>query len=246
MSQPTTPKKILLPGVHERKELPLEESPELCQLKFSQAESLSTLANEYKLFTHGLLFTHGGWDRDPISDWLVEWQPEYAPVVIDLPSRFLLGMECRDERRRLRSEWCYKLLAIRQEGWDELFAFLSLVGAINRDAGYAARLLAQEVPIPDVVALERKAVLPTVCPLVSVVVFGVDSNKRAVYVEPAKSPPMDKPKVKVSPPDPETIDLMAKILSGDPEPYKKADIQFMNVKLESLHNIIDKTQKLII
>jgi hypothetical protein len=203
---------------------------------------LEVLSKEYKLFSHGLLFTHGGWDRDPLSDYLAEWSPEFAPFVIDLPSRVFFGMECRDERGRHRTEWCYKLLAIRHEGWEELFAFMSLVGAVHRDSGYLAKLLAQVVPVPDALKLERKAFSLDVCPQTEVVVFGIDSNKRAVYVEPAKNPPLDKPKVRTVAPDPETIDLADKILRGDPDPYKTIDLKLMEVKQAAAEKIIAASQ----
>jgi hypothetical protein len=225
-------------GVHERQELPLEDNPAYCQLKFSQADTLAVIAAEYKLFTHGLMFTHGGWDRDPLNDYVVEWNPEFAPLVLDLHRRVFFGMGCKDENGRRRSEWCYKLLAIRHEGWKELFAYMSMVGAIQRDTGYLAKLLAQVIPVPDVLALERKSTMPTVCPTVDVVVFGVDSNKRAVYVEPAKQPPLDKPKVKLCPPDPETIELAKRILSGDSTPYEGADIKFEAIRRAKAANII--------
>lgn len=201
---------------------------------------------EYKLFTHGLLFTHGGWDRDPIIDYLMEWGPEHVPVVIDLPKRVIFGMECKDERGRHRSDWCYKLLAVRHEGWDELFDWMSLIGAIDRDHNYVARLLAQEIPVPDVLALEKTIALPKSCPMVDVAVFGVDSNKHAAFVEPAKAPPIDKPKVRVVPPDPETVDLMTKVLSNHDDPYQDADRQYQQIKIGALQKVIEKTQKLIV
>ena len=221
----------------------MEDSPEYCQYKFTQAESLSVIAAEYKLFTHGLLFTHGGWDRDPINDYLLEYNPEFAPLVIDLPERPFSGMVCKDENGNRRSEWCYKLLAIKNEGWDELFAFMSLVGAIQRDAGYLARLLAQVLPIPDVLVLTRQpGLLQVQCPLVEVTIFGIDSNKRAVYMEPTTYSPMYKPRVKITAPDPETIELADKILKGDPEPYKADDLKLMEVKIASAEKIIASTR----
>lgn len=241
----SNPKKILRSGVHERRELPPEDNPAYCQLRFAQAGNLTTLALEYKLFTHGLLFTHGGWDRDPISDYLVEWGPEFAPLVIDMPSRVIHGMECKDERGRQRADWCYKLLAVRHEGWDELFAFMSTVGAIHRDSGYLAKLLAQVVPVPDILAISRLTSI-SACPMVDVVIFGIDGNRRAVYVEPARSPPLDKPKVRSSPPDPETVELAEKILSGDPEPYKSIDVKFMELKTAKAETAIAATTKLLV
>jgi len=211
----------------------------------SQAGTLAIVATEYKLFSHGLLFTHGGWDRDPISDYLVEWSPEHVPFVIDLPSRVFFGMECKDENGRHRPEWCYKLLAVRHEGWEELFAFMSLVGAIQRDTGYLAKLLAQVVPVPDVLALEKRSNLPSVCPVVEVVVFGIDSNKRAVFCEPAKVLPLDKPKIKIVPPDPDTVELASRILGGSADPYEKVDLKFAEIRRAEAEKIISASKLII-
>src|SRR5271169_5285040 len=120
-------KKLLQPGVHERHELPLEEDPVYCQMKFSKATSLAELSEDYQFFTHGLLFTHGGWNRDPINDYVVEYNPEFIPIVIDLPKPIILGMECKDENHQPRADWCYKLLAIRHEGWDSFYDFMSTI-----------------------------------------------------------------------------------------------------------------------
>lgn len=235
-------KKLLRHGIHERQELPPEDDPNYCALKVYQASTLAILSKEYKLFSHGLLFTHGGWDRDPLSDYLAEWNPEFAPFVIDLPSRVFSGMTCKDERGHRRAEWCYKLLAIRHEGWEGLFAFMSLVGAVQRDSGYLAKLLAQVVLVPDVLKLERKAFSLDVCPQTEVVVFGIDSNKRAVYIEPAKNPPLDKPRVRMVAPDPETIDLAAKVLQGDPDPYKAIDLKLTEIKRAEAEKIFAASQ----
>lgn len=40
--------------------------------KFSAATSLKDMAEEYVYFTHGLLFTHAYWKRDPVVDHIVE------------------------------------------------------------------------------------------------------------------------------------------------------------------------------
>jgi len=211
----------------------------------SQAGTLATIATEYKLFSHGLLFTHGGWDRDPISDYLAEWGPEYSPFVIELPRRAFLGMECKDERGRHRPDWCYKLLAICHEGWEELFAFMSLVGAIQRDSGYMARLLAQVIHVPDILALEKKADLPAAYPTVEAVIFGIDSNKRAVFCEPAKVPPLDKPKVKLVPPDPDTVELAKLVLSGSSDPYEPIDLKFAEIRRAEAEKIISASKLIV-
>jgi hypothetical protein len=166
--------------------------------------------------------------------------------MLDLPNQVIFGMECKDERGRRRSDWCYKLLAIRSEGWDEFFAFMSTVGAIDRDRGYVARLMAQRLAIPDVLATRHTWIFESMCPMVDVTVFGIDSNKRAVYVEPAKRPPLDKPKVRSAPPDPVTVELVNKILSNDPEPYKATDLRLMETKVASMQQIINNTTKKLI
>lgn len=237
--------KILKSGVHERHELPPEDNPDYCALKISRAGTLATVATEYKLFSHGLLFTHGGWDRDPINDYLVEWGPEHSPFVIDLPRRVFFGMECKDERGRHRPDWCYKLLAIRHEGWEELFAFMSLVGAIQRDTGYVAKLLAQVISVPDILAMEKNTRQLIACSDVEVVVFGVDSNKRAVFCEPAKVPPLDKPKVKVVPPDPDTVELANRVLSDNSDPYEPIDFRFAEVRRAEAEKIISASRVII-
>ena len=243
-------------GVQERFQLPVEDNPPLAELKFSQVTRLADLAAEYKFFTHALLFTHGRWPRDPINDYLIEENPEHAPLVMDLPSNFLLGMWAKDEHGHHRYDWGKKLLAIRHEGWEQLFAFMSTVGSINRDKRHFTRLLAQLLPTFDVLGM-KSTHFEEPC-RIDVVAFGLDSNVRSVYFEVPQPqtgiPSHDMPRVKVGPPDPETVDLAQRLFRGEPHPYWNIDQKQTEAKLalvadqvkRTSQNIVQATSKLIV
>jgi hypothetical protein len=214
--------KILKPGVHPRVELPLEEDPHYCEFRVSQADTLLQLSAEYQFFTHGLLFTHGRMDRDPVTSYLLEVNPKHAPLVLDLSRAIVRGMSCKDEKGNMRHEWCRKLLMIRHEGWEEFKMYMATVGCVHMDSRYFAKLLLQRVTVPDVLKRRPRAKLHPTC-VVDIMVFGVDSNEFAAYMQLSRHPHLELPRVVVAAPDPETVALATRLFNEEPEPFLGMD-----------------------
>jgi hypothetical protein len=186
---------------------------EYLELMFSKTESLKDMTDEFCIFTHALLFTHGHWREDPIVTYLTEEAPPHSPFFINLPSAIFKGTIGR---------WDSKLLVIRKDGWEQFFSFMALVGAIDRGKHVFHKLLAQQLPVPDALALAQNKVWD-VCPMVDVTAFGIDGNDRAVYFKPALKPPVDLPEVVISKPDPDTVKLASNIFANASHPYLAID-----------------------
>lgn len=215
-------------GVYNRVELPQRETGDklhryLTVQKFRGAGTLASLAEDHVLFTHATLFTHGNWTLDPIYDYLLEHNSKHAPFMVETQSRIFHGLEFREQQgsnRRRNSDWCYRILCLVKEDWDSFFAFMSALAGINRDEQRVHWLLAQKLPIPDVVDLERRAILTKPCPTVEVVLFGLNGNDKTVYFKPALNPPIDKPKIVVGPPEPAVVAAALRLLAGHEQPLQ--------------------------
>lgn len=233
-------------GVHTRKEL--HQPKERIELQTIYVQnSLMELTQEYALFTHGLMFTHGHWMRDVINDFLLETHTAYPPAVINLTRKVFTGMDFRENNRRLNQDWDFRLLACPYKSWADLFQFLSTVGGINRDEHKYHVLLCQQIPVPDVVALEHFTELPKRgCPTVNVFAFGINGNDKTVYFEPAKNPPIDKPKVRVGPPEQEVIDMAERVFAGHPQPFMVRDIKLAKAQVAEAMDMIQPMPQILI
>jgi hypothetical protein len=182
-------------------------------LRVSQATALADLVEDYAFFTPAPLFTHGEWTSDPVEDY-VRLTPACCPFVITLPKPVFVGL-----RHRGNPSWNYRIMACPRDTWPGLYNYLAKLGGINRDRRLFHRMLPQQLPVPDTLALERKAVLPSPVPMVDVVTFGLDGNTRQVYFTPAINPPMDLPTVRTCPPDQKTVRLAEAHFAESPKPF---------------------------
>lgn len=217
-------------GTHTRSELPLPDSPGYQIATFAKAVRLLDLTQEFVLFTHAPLFTHGNWLHDPVFDYFVECNPIHVPFQINLPRRLFLGLEIRQGRRLINDDWNYRLLAIHKDGWEDFFRFMGQVGGINRDDKRYHTLLAQQMPVPDILLLEHKAILPSPCPMVDIITFGLDGNDRQVYFAPALNPPIDKPKACTGPPDPKVVATAERVFAGQEKPFLPFDLRLGGIR----------------
>jgi hypothetical protein len=214
-------KKPVNAGVHTRHQLQLSEKL-YRSYSYSQATSLSDVAAECILFTHGLLFTHGNLPRDPVNDYVAEFSPEHLPFVMELPLPLFSGLEFRDQRK-VNKDWNYRLLGMKNEGWNDFYAFMCTVGGVDRDTKRFYHLLAQRIRVVDILELSKRILLPKPLPYVDIIVFGLTENRRLVCIEPAKNPPLDKPRVRIHPPEQAAVDLAEGLFAEEEQPYSATD-----------------------
>jgi hypothetical protein len=198
------------------------EKVELPQQKIAGTASLGDLSKDYVFFTPGLIFTHGELPNDPVQEFVNEAKgtPQIAFMNFDKP--IFEGFRFKDGR----VEWNHKLLAIERPRWEEILQFLGTVGILDREQKLFYGVKPFMVRIADPVIMDRSAVLPSPIPLVEVVVFGLDGNKRQVLVEDVPGG-LSLPKVVIHRPLPKTIAYAKKLLArknpgefGDPETLK--------------------------
>lgn len=198
--------------------LPKADPHRYQQLPFSRGTRLADLEKEYVFFTVGLLFSHGGWVSDPVADFIQETNPSALPFQLNLPSPIFEGLEIDGQ-----PDWNYRILLCPRPTWDGgLFRFLSMLGGVNQAQWYYHRMLAQALPVTDVLAVERNPELLKTAKQVTVIAFGIDSNKGMVAFEP-KLDLFGLYRPVVKPPDEQTVAIASSFLKEESKPFKAAE-----------------------
>jgi hypothetical protein len=220
--EPLLVEKVGLPareGVGKR-ELSPRDGPPYHAARVSKATGLRDLAEEYVLFSHGLLFTHGHWSTDPVVDYVQTQDPECLPFAIQLPRPVFSGLTYRAPSSGGDTSWNSILMAVLKEHWPGLLAYMGNVSGIDRKAKRYCRLAVQQMPVADVLALEKAAMLPDPLPMVDVFLFALDGSWATVGFDPAVCPPVGKVKVvKRYPPDPDVVKMAKAIFAEQEKPF---------------------------
>lgn len=139
------------------------------------------------LFSPAILFTHGGFDRDPVVEFEAfqpSPSPELRPFCIDLKSSggpFFNGLGVRPAPgRTVPINWDRRLYAIDQSRAAECFEFLNGIAYSDPKTGLFASTFSYELHIPDPTAGffsgDRSKWLP-------VTLFGAIGNTFITYVD---------------------------------------------------------------
>ena len=149
----------------------------------SCADAFSRREHPLVLFTAALLFTHGGFDRDPVVEFDARFPAEskdLRPFFVDLArdkERFFSGFGVMPAPNRPRAvNWDKRLYCIDHRRKEECFEFLGGIAYSNQRTHVFASSFMQTVLIPDPTSRTGQTL--------EVHVAGVMSNKFVVYVEP--------------------------------------------------------------
>jgi hypothetical protein len=132
------------------------------------------------LFTPALLFTYGGFDRDPVVEFDARFPAESAdarPFCVDLTREhefFFSGFGIMPSPGRQRSvNWDKRVYGIVASRKEECFEFLGGIAFSNPKIAMFANSLQHDVVVPDPTSRSGQ--------VITVTVFGVMSNKDVVY-----------------------------------------------------------------
>ena len=155
--------------------------------RLSVSDVLQNAEKEFALFTPALLFTHGGFDRDPIVEFASYYSESFTvrPAYIDLynDTEFFfrgLGVSAAP-KTNVPVNWDKRLYAIPVSAADDCFAFLGGICWANPQTGFFARTFSYMLDIPDPIATRPE--------LLSVRVFGVTTRTRIVFINGETVPP---------------------------------------------------------
>jgi hypothetical protein len=190
--------------------------------RFSSTATLTDLAREYAIFTHGLLFTHGRIDVDPVLDYVTKHpEPDWDVMPVTYRSRRLFrGLSAPGKQVGPPITWESSLLFVERARWQGLYDHLRCCAWIDRRRRTYGRVVPQHITIIDFLALDRAHILPAPLPTVEITVFGVDSNKVHAQFLPDIALPGSAPTVVYLPVLPGTIALADALLSEAPHPFR--------------------------
>lgn len=141
----------------------------------SCADVLRQRDRPVSLFTAALLFTHGGFDRDPVIEFDVRYpavSADLRPFGIDLRRDhefFFTGLGVQPPPgRQIPVNWDKRLYAIDASREEECFGFLGGISFSNPKTGFFGNSFSYRVLIPDPTS--------SASDILSVTVFGVYSN----------------------------------------------------------------------
>lgn len=156
--------------------------------RISCADVLRRRENPVVLFTPALLFTHGGFDRDPVIEFDARYPAESAdlrPFCIDLKGTdvFFRGLGVMPSPGRVTPiNWDQRVYCIDARRKEECFGFLGGIAFSCPRTHYFASTFYYELTVPDPTAKGRD--------FLTVTVFGVMTNQGAIFMQdrPGKAP----------------------------------------------------------
>lgn len=166
----------------------------------SCADVLRSFDKSISLFTPALMITHGGFDRDPVTEFDCRFPAETAdsrPFCIDLKADtnecFFSGLGVHPLWGSPRPvNWDKRLYGIDKSREEECFAFLSGIAFSNPKTGFFASVFAYDIIVPDPTSWFND--------MFSVKVFGVISNKFISMLEQRTNKPAAVKQIPVSSP----------------------------------------------
>lgn len=149
----------------------------------SCADVLRGFDKKMSLFTPALLLTHGGFDRDPVTEFDARFPAESddsRPFCIDLKADtgefFFSGLGVHTlPGYPIPVNWDKRIYGIDKEREEECFAFLSGIAFSDPKTGFFASVFAYDLTIPDPTSWFNE--------ILAVKVFGVISNKFITMLE---------------------------------------------------------------
>lgn len=149
----------------------------------SCADALRRRENPVTLFTPAILFTHGGFDRDPVMEFDARFPAEsrdLRPFCIDLKKDhefFFEGLGIMPPPGLTRPvNWDKRLYAIDQRRAEECIGFLSGIAYSNPKAGIFGSGFTYGLDITDPTSMKNDRLL--------VAIIGVISNTSVLFLEP--------------------------------------------------------------
>jgi hypothetical protein len=146
----------------------------------SCSDALRQRDRPVSLFTAALLFTHGGFDRDPVIEFDARFpapSSDLRPFCIDVVKDhefFFRGLGIRPAPGGQKPiNWDKRLYCIDKQREAECFEFLSSIAFSEPKRGFFANTFLHTITVPDPTASNEH---------LSVTVFGVMSNKFAAYM----------------------------------------------------------------
>lgn len=179
------------------------------EMKFSAASGLHEFSERYKFFSPAPLYIYGRFDDGPIMQFMVEEEPDLHIMFHRFACPIFSGLTTPDGD----VNWNFVLWGMDAETWPAFENYLLSFVITDTEHQCVFNIGAQDITIADPLTVDKQVILQPMFPSIDIVVFGVDSNKYAVAMEPCDDL-MTPPKVKFHPPQPGTAAFANALFSG--------------------------------
>ena len=174
--------------------------------------TLAQMALEVAFFTHGALFTYGGFDFDPVRDF-VEGHPGCAIGAVEVPFVLFAGLE---PQGWTGNPFNRLLFTCPHPFWTQLSGFLRGVSAADRIRRRFVRATTHQIEVVDAVAMSRIVTAPARLPCIPVTAVGVDATD--VHLAFSQRPDREgQVGLVFRPRNPQTLQMARAILGDDPD-----------------------------
>ena len=182
-----------------------------------ETHTLTDMSAEYEFFTTAPMIVAGGFDRDPVVEFLKHHPPtsdDEQIITIDYTRPFFEGLGLGFLLATLVS-WDHRLYAVRRDRWDLVRDLIAGIGWANQSLRMFTRSCFYELEIVDQTLLYKKGPVLSQLPMLTITVFAASSNRAFSYIQPAMNPPHDRPRLVHAEPKPDMI-LEADSVLGPP------------------------------
>jgi hypothetical protein len=167
--------------------------------------TLSSLAEEYVFFNHGVLFSYGELPIDPAEEYVEEFGSMVKLVLS--PAALFKGLSGGNP---LFKAWEYALALVPKEDWAGLATSILQTAIVNKSTGSFFRPYVRELTIHDWL----QSPIANNDNQVSAALFGLDGNKEYIGLTESKG----RMRITRSDPKPETVQFGKQVLMGQ-NPY---------------------------
>jgi hypothetical protein len=174
-------------------------------LKLTPGMTLSSLAEEYVFFNHGVLFSYGELPIDPAEEYVEEFGSMVKLVLS--PAALFKGLSGGNP---LFKAWEYALALVPKEDWAGLATSILQTAIVNKSTGSFFRPYVRELTIHDWL----QSPIANNDNQVSAALFGLDGNKEYIGLTESKG----RMRITRSDPKPETVQFGKQVLMGQ-NPY---------------------------
>ena len=183
--------------------------------RVDQMNSLADLTNDYVLATTILLFSHGGWVRDPVADYVRNYTGR-SVLWMDLPAPlFEIHSDYPPYNGDSWEDWGRRLLACPYDEWRDLRRWLSDLGGVDFQRRRVHYVRPYMLQLPDVLNYRRSSDDKTRS--VPVYTLALDGNWAGVYFESGQG--LTPARVILRPPSKEAIAFAEAVLSTVSKPF---------------------------
>jgi hypothetical protein len=157
----------------------LRTLPHIHKIRF--AHRLSEVQQDYAFFTHGLLFTHGGFQHDPVEEWMLLNDCPGAVFALEFVQPLFVGLGIPDPVHA--QHYNHLLMGCERGVWEKLYRYLNTIIAADPVKKAYVTTFVHEARMPDPKAWKPGDGHPNPASVIPVHPVGLSANFGLYYMD---------------------------------------------------------------